>query len=335
MLSSSPRSTITDPLGHDAMVADGARLAISCGCSRCERSGASVRQPVASCSEAGDLRSPLLALRAAQARAMQGCAPVLVPRAREGAAVSSRHVRALRRPGRRAVPARGAVAVHRAPRAVRHRRLGLGRIVGDERRQPLLVPRHPGLPRRSGARRSGRSRDDRGARPPAAALETLDARHPRHPAVRRPGRPLRVQPQRRPPRDRAWRKRYRDQGRIHGKADTEVGARWLEDRWNGTARRRRSSHELHDQFEGQANLATISAGGDVATMPATPRTPSSRSASGGSGSPSTGIYSLDRSLFRFAAPEATERRLVRVGGAVALDRNGGAGPGVVGLAGGG
>ena len=25
---------------------------------------------------------------------------------------------------------------------------------------------------------------------------------------------------------------YREQGRIHGRADTEVGARWLEDAWH-------------------------------------------------------------------------------------------------------
>jgi hypothetical protein len=37
---------------------------------------------------------------------------------------------------------------------------------------------------------------------------------------------------------------------------------------------------------------------------------------------STGIYSLDRSLFRFVAPRATERRLVRHRATVALERNG-------------
>jgi len=41
---------------------------------------------------------------------------------------------------------------------------------------------------------------------------------------------------------------------------------------------------------------------------------------------STGIYSLDRSLFKYVAPKATERQLVRVGSAVALDRNGGPTP---------
>src|SRR5690242_17078876 len=30
-----------------------------------------------------------------------------------------------------------------------------------------------------------------------------------------------------------FRKQYKDAGRLHGKADTEVGARWLEDHWNG------------------------------------------------------------------------------------------------------
>jgi hypothetical protein len=36
----------------------------------------------------------------------------------------------------------------------------------------------------------------------------------------------------------------------------------------------------------------------------------------------TGIYSLDRSVFRFAAEGATDRRLVRVGSSVTLNRHG-------------
>ena len=39
---------------------------------------------------------------------------------------------------------------------------------------------------------------------------------------------------------------------------------------------------------------------------------------------STGIYSLDRSIFRFVAPGATDRKLVRIGGAVTLNRHGAA-----------
>nr|MBA2372666.1 hypothetical protein [Chloroflexota bacterium] len=43
---------------------------------------------------------------------------------------------------------------------------------------------------------------------------------------------------------------------------------------------------------------------------------------GSIGLASTGIYSLDRSFFRFVAPGATERRLVRRNETVSLDRNG-------------
>ena len=60
------------------------------------------------------------------------------------------------------------------------------------------------------------------------------------------------------------------------------------------------------------------------TTPGTARTRSSRSGSGAIGIVSTGLYSLDRSLFRFAAPGATERRLVRPGTTVSLDRDGSA-----------
>jgi glutamine phosphoribosylpyrophosphate amidotransferase len=120
---------------------------------------------------------------------------------------------------------------------------------------------------------------------------------------------------------RAWRSRYRDAGRIHGKADTEVGARWLEDHWNGTAPPMLLK-ELHDVFGGQANLATIDATGNVAAYAGNTENPVFTFRLGRIGIASTGIYSLDRSVFRYAAPGATERRLVRFGGGVALDRNG-------------
>ena len=89
-----------------------------------------------------------------------------------------------------------------------------------------------------GADDVGAHRDDGRARPPPPAIEAVDPPARRHPAVRRPGRPLRVQPQRRPPRHPRRAARYQAQGRIHGRADTEVGARWLEDAW-ATARARR------------------------------------------------------------------------------------------------
>jgi glutamine phosphoribosylpyrophosphate amidotransferase len=121
---------------------------------------------------------------------------------------------------------------------------------------------------------------------------------------------------------RAWRSRYREAGRIHGRADTEVGARWLEDRW-GDAGPIALLTEMHDVFGGQANLATIEGDGAVAAYAGNTENPVFTFRLGRIGVAATGIYSLDRSLFRFVAPEATERRLVRVGGAVTLDRHGG------------
>jgi glutamine phosphoribosylpyrophosphate amidotransferase len=121
---------------------------------------------------------------------------------------------------------------------------------------------------------------------------------------------------------KAWRRQYRDQGRIHGRADTEVGARWLEDHWNGSGPGHALT-ELHEVFHGQANLATIEAGGDVAAYAGNTENPVFTFRIGRIGVASTGIYSLDRSLFRYVAPDATERQLVLVGSAVALDRNGG------------
>src|SRR6187551_1670704 len=58
---------------------------------------------------------------------------------------------------------------------------------------------------------------------------------------------------------REWRParaQYQREGRIHGRADTEVGARWLEDRWDGD-RVGPLLKGLHDEFHGQANLAVV------------------------------------------------------------------------------
>jgi glutamine phosphoribosylpyrophosphate amidotransferase len=130
---------------------------------------------------------------------------------------------------------------------------------------------------------------------------------------------------------RAWRKRFREEGRIHGRADTEVGARWLEDHRNGTNGSAGTTAtkllvELHDEFGGQANLATLTAEGTPAVYAGNSENPMFTFRLGRIGIASTGIYSLDRSIFKFVAPDATERRMVRVGGALTLDRNGGPSP---------
>ncbi len=60
---------------------------------------------------------------------------------------------------------------------------------------------------------------------------------------------------------RSLRTTYRAQGRIHGRADTEVGARWLEDAWRDGEPPAHLLAALHDRFGGQANLAVLTADG--------------------------------------------------------------------------
>ena len=120
---------------------------------------------------------------------------------------------------------------------------------------------------------------------------------------------------------RAARPKYVAQGRIHGRADTEVGARWLEDAWadgDGANLLR----AMHDRFKGQANLALLTADGTPVHYNGNTENPIFTFRLGQIGIASTGIYSIDRSVFRYAASGATERRLMRVGDIVTLDRNG-------------
>ena len=117
---------------------------------------------------------------------------------------------------------------------------------------------------------------------------------------------------------------YREQGRIHGRADTEVGARWLEDAWRDGEPPAHLLGALHDRFGGEANLAVLTADGIPHHYAGNGENPVFSFRLGRIGVVSTGIYSLDRSFFRFVAPRATERRLVHLHTTVALERNGGA-----------
>jgi hypothetical protein len=124
---------------------------------------------------------------------------------------------------------------------------------------------------------------------------------------------------------REWRparKRYREQGRIYGRADTEVGARWLEDAWHGDTPPGKQLIGLHAAFGGQANLAVLTPDGTPTHYAGNTENPVFTFRLGPIGIASTGLYSLDRSLFRYAAAGATDRRLLRVGDAVTLDRDG-------------
>jgi hypothetical protein len=107
-----------------------------------------------------------------------------------------------------------------------------------------------------------------------------------------------------------FRKRFRDAGRLHGKADTEVGARWLEDEWDGGADVPAVLARLHATFEGDANLAILTRDGRAYHYAGNSQNPVFSFDLGPIHLISTGIHSLDRSVFKYVAPEATERKLV-------------------------
>src|SRR5260221_7389274 len=54
---------------------------------------------------------------------------------------------------------------------------------------------------------------------------------------------------------RSLRDGYRRQGRIHGRADTEVGVRWLEDQWQADVPVPHQIDSLIERFCGQDNLS--------------------------------------------------------------------------------
>jgi predicted glutamine amidotransferase len=107
-----------------------------------------------------------------------------------------------------------------------------------------------------------------------------------------------------------WRERYRKQGRIHGKADSEVGERWLEDYWEPETPVQHLLAALHDALGGQANVNLLTPDGAVHAYAGNSENPVFTFRLGDVRVASTGIYSLDRSLFRFVASGATDRRLL-------------------------
>jgi glutamine phosphoribosylpyrophosphate amidotransferase len=119
-----------------------------------------------------------------------------------------------------------------------------------------------------------------------------------------------------------FRPRYAAAGRISGRADTEVGARWLEDAWDDCPTPGDALRALHATFQGKANLATIDPAGDVVHYAGNDENPVFAFRLGRIGVVATALYSIDRSLFQLVVPEATERRLARPGVTLGLDPNG-------------
>jgi glutamine phosphoribosylpyrophosphate amidotransferase len=117
---------------------------------------------------------------------------------------------------------------------------------------------------------------------------------------------------------RSWRRRYQAEGRITGRADTEVAARWLEDAWTPGEPVGHLLGALHDTFAGQANMAVLAADGTPYHYAGNGENPVFTFRLGRIHLASTGIYSLDRSLFRFVAPGAEDRGLVAIRSTVTL-----------------
>lgn len=107
------------------------------------------------------------------------------------------------------------------------------------------------------------------------------------------------------------RSRYREAGRLHGRADTEVGARWLEDHWADAPSAPAALTRLHDTFGGHANLAVLTSTGEAHHYAGNRENPVFTFDVGEVRLACTGMYSLDRSVFKYVVPEATNRRLVR------------------------
>jgi predicted glutamine amidotransferase len=110
--------------------------------------------------------------------------------------------------------------------------------------------------------------------------------------------------------DRAYRTRYREAGRVLGKADTEVSARWLEDHWSEASSVPDALAALHHVFGGHANLAVLTSDGRGHHYAGNRENPVFSFDIGDIRLACTGMYSLDRSVFKFVAPEASNRRLV-------------------------
>ena len=115
------------------------------------------------------------------------------------------------------------------------------------------------------------------------------------------------------------RARYRREGRIHGRADSEVGQRWLEDAWSTAEPVGHILGALHDAFGGEANFGILAADGTPYHYAGNPQNPVFTFRLGRIGVASTALYSIDRSVFRYAAPAASDRALVRIHSTIALD----------------
>jgi glutamine phosphoribosylpyrophosphate amidotransferase len=121
---------------------------------------------------------------------------------------------------------------------------------------------------------------------------------------------------------RTARAAYAAAGRIEGRADSEVGQRWLEDHWADHGDATVALATMHDRFDGQANLMALGADGEAHVYAGNTENPVFTFRIDALGVASTGLYSLDRSLFQLVARGARQRRVVHPGHGVTLGPDG-------------
>ena len=117
----------------------------------------------------------------------------------------------------------------------------------------------------------------------------------------------------------AQREAFEAAGRIHGRADTEVGARWLEDAWRPDVPVPELLGSLHRTFEGQANLAALTSDGTAYHYAGNLENPVFEFRLGEVEIASTGVYSLDQSLFDLVIPAGRDRSRINPGETAVLD----------------
>jgi predicted glutamine amidotransferase len=104
--------------------------------------------------------------------------------------------------------------------------------------------------------------------------------------------------------------RSRFEGRLEGKADSEVGFRMFEDYLDQGLGAEEALVQTHGQLNGRANLGYLGAGGELVLFNSYPTNRFHRFRVDGAEVAATELHSPDDSLFRLIFPEATDRRLI-------------------------
>ncbi|MFL5796981.1 MAG: class II glutamine amidotransferase [Actinomycetota bacterium] len=126
---------------------------------------------------------------------------------------------------------------------------------------------------------------------------------------------------------RAEELRDRYAGRLHGRADSEVGFLFLQDLLDEGARPEAALPRTLDDMAGSGNLGYLGADGTLLMMAGHPANDLWRFRAGGSATvAATALHSADESVFDLVFPDATDRRkiapreVVEVGGPVPAPR---------------